>query len=53
MLALNFKYYPFGVIVTRHFRAKSGNLNELGIYYKPIDRTLPTTLELWKLMVLG
>ena len=33
-LALNFKDWTFGVIVTRHFRPKSGLLNEI------IDRTL-------------
>ena len=57
-LALNFKDWTFGVIVTRHFRPKSGLLNEI------IDRTLkmlliersgsvlrPTISELLKLLV--
>ena len=38
-LALNFKDWPFGVIVTRHFRPKSGHLNDR-LYCKSIDRTL-------------
>ena len=62
-LALNFKDWTFGVIVTRHFRPKSGLLNEI-VYCKPIDRTLkmlfiersgsflrPTISELLKLLV--
>ena len=57
-LALNFKDWTFGVIVTRHFRPKSGLLNEI------IDRTLkmlliersgsvlrPTISELLKLLI--
>ena len=38
-LALNFKDWAFGVIVTRSFRPKSVHLNER-VYCKPIDRTL-------------
>ena len=38
-LALNFKDWPFGVIVTHHFRPKSGHLNDR-LYYKSINRTL-------------
>ena len=37
-LALNFKDWSFGVIVTRHVRPKLGHLNER-IYFKLIDRT--------------
>ena len=35
-LALNFKDWPFGIIVTRHFRPKSGHLNDR-VYCKPIE----------------
>ena len=38
-LALNFKNWPFGVIVTHHFRPKSGHLNDR-LYCKSINRTL-------------
>ena len=37
-LALNFKDWSFGVILTRHIRPKLGHLNER-IYCKLIDRT--------------
>ena len=37
-LAMNFKGWPFGVIVKRHFRSKVGHLNER-VYCKLIDRT--------------
>ena len=62
-LALNFKDWPFGVIVTRHFRPKLGHLNE-SVYFKPLNRTLKMLFiegsdsfpwamipELWKLLV--
>ena len=60
-LALNFKDWPFDAIVTRHFRPKSGHLNER-VYCKPIDGTLKMLFikrlgsflpELWKLLVFG
>ena len=64
-LAMNFKGWPFGVIVTRHFRPKVGHLNER-VYCKLIDRTSkvlfikesgsflrPTSPELRKLMAFG
>ena len=37
-LTLNFKDWRFGVIVTRHFRSKSDQLNG-SVYCKPIDRS--------------
>ena len=37
-LVLNFKDWPFGVIVMRHFRTKFGYLNER-VFCKLIDRT--------------
>ena len=64
-LALNFTDWPYGVIVTRHFRPKSGNLNDR-VYCKQTDGTLnmlfivgsssflrPTIPELRKLLVFG
>ena len=42
-LALNFKDWTFGVTVTRHFRPKSGRLNER-VYCIPIERTLKMLL---------
>ena len=59
-LALNFKDWPFGIIVTWHFRPKSGHLNDR-VHCKPINlfserssRFLwPTVPELWKLLVSG
>ena len=64
-LAQNFKDWPFGVILTWHFRSKSGNLSD-SVYCKPIDRTSkmfftegsgnilrPAILDLWKLLVFG
>ena len=64
-LVLNSKDWPFGVIVTRHFRTKLGHLNER-VYCKLIDRTSrmlfikksgsflrPTSPELWKLLGFG
>ena len=64
-LALNFKDWPFGVMVTRHFRRKLDHLNER-VYCCLIDRTSkmllikeygsilwPTSSELQKLLVLG
>ena len=64
-LALNFMDWPFRVIVTRHFRPKSGHLNEI-VYCKRIDRTLKNVIHwrsgsflrqiipaLWKLLVFG
>ena len=63
--ALNFKDWPFGVIVTRHFRSKLSHLNER-VYCKLIGRTSkmlfikesgsflrPISPELRKLMVFG
>ena len=65
IIALNFKEWPFCVILTRHFRSKSGHFNEKA-YCKPIDRTLkmffikgsdsflrPIFPELWKLLDFG
>ena len=46
-LALNVKDWLSVVIVTRHFRLKSGHLNER-VYGKSTDRTLPTIPQLWK-----
>ena len=64
-LALNFKDWPFGIIATRHFRPKSGHLNDR-VYCKPIGRKLkrllnessgsflrPTIPEFWKLLAFG
>ena len=64
-LVLNSKDWPFGVILTRHFRTKLGYLNER-VYCKLIDRTSkmlfikesgsflrPTSPELWKLLGFG
>ena len=64
-LALNFKDWSFGVVVTRHFRPKSGHLNDR-VYCKSIDRTLkmllievsgnflrPTIPKIRKLLVFG
>ena len=45
-LALNFKDWTFGVIVTRHFRPKSGLLNER-VHCEPIDRTLKMIYIRW------
>ena len=50
-LALNFKFWPFSVIVTRHFRPNLGQLNEWK-YCKLIDRTskrlfINTTKQNW------
>ena len=45
-LALNFKDWTFGVIVTRHFRPKSRRLNKR-VYCKPIDRKLKTIYVHW------
>ena len=64
-LALNFKDWPFGVIVTRHFRPKCIHLNER-VYCKLIHRTSkmlfikelgsflrPNSSKLRKLLVFG
>ena len=45
-------FKDFVTFVTRHFRPKSGHLNER-VHCKPVDRTLRTISELWKLMVFG
>ena len=46
-LNLHFKDWTFGVIVTRHFRQKSSNLNKR-VYCKPIDRTFKMIYIHWK-----
>ena len=62
-LALNFNDWPFGIIVIRHFRPKSGHINDK-VYCKPINKTVkmlfneksgnflrPSIPELWELLV--
>ena len=38
-LTLNFKDWPFGMVIIPNFRPKPGHLNDR-VYCKPIDRTL-------------
>ena len=46
-LALNFKDWPFGIIVTRHFRPKSGHLNDR-VYCKPIEQLTLKNVTQWE-----
>ena len=55
-LALNFKNWPFDVIITRHFRPKSVDLNEI-VYFKNVIywgfTQLSTTKHCWVMEMTG
>ena len=45
-LTLTVDKWPFGIIVTRHFRSKPGH-STARVYSKQIDRTLKVRLKEW------